>query len=162
MPASGPPRGVRSTAETRVVAAPQHDQRGFDIALQVVDAFGAAVLAAGQLPSEHEAAALLAASAALPHGSPALHPAGRSANPAAAPTPFAADATTKPASARFRLKQPGRLSIPETPADGRTVALASAPPMMTLNEGLRLEPSELRELPLSARSVLSIESYSSC
>ena len=154
---------------------PPASKRRHAVAGEVLDAFVGAALAAKQPPPPRLAEALLAASVALPRCSPALAVGGRAPLPSPAPPPSASDTSLKPTTpasairdgqtttARFRLKQPARLAIPETPAEGRSLnVLASAPPMATLAEGLRLEPYELRELPLSAKSCLSIESYSSC
>ena len=53
-------------------------------------------------------------------------------------TPASAIRDGQTTTARFRLKQPARLAIPETPAEGRSLnVLASAPPMATLAEGMR-------------------------
>ena len=68
-----------------------------------------------------------------------------------------------PTAARFRRNAPSRLSIPE--ANGAPPVPQTAPAAQTsLAEGGRfLEPwSPKRDLPLSARSAMSIESYSSC
>ena len=71
-------------------------------------------------------------------------------------------AVPQPTGARFRKRAPARLSIPDGPGAFARSVMASAPPMHCGLEGVQLLPDPPRELPNSARSCHSIESYSSC
>ena len=83
----------------------------------------------------------------------------------APPDPLSAAAQAavpEPTGARFRKRAPARLSIPDGPGAFARSVMASAPPMHCGLEGVQLLADPPRELPNSARSCHSIESYSSC
>ena len=151
----------------------------------ILDACGAAMHSTRQAPPALEANALLSAIAGMPACSPMLRAdvastsgaaqdaAPRPLSTAKPPSPLSSAQAAMPiSSARFRKRPPARLSIPEgQPSDGSckssgvTIPSAHMPTLTTLAEGgLCLEAYEnpYRELPLSAKSHHSIESFSSC
>jgi hypothetical protein len=129
------------------------------------------------LPATAVAATTAVTAAAPPFSSSCAAPQCAGGTVSAAPAkpvhhcpPSSAAALAAPPSGRFRRKAPARLSVPVYTTEATTSAVpVLAPPPSTCTKSLAdvrlIEPVEVRQLPLSARSahsICSIESYSSC